>query len=192
MLAKVDAYRQGQAREDRQRCGGRRRGRQGRGERRTRQARSRPQVLPEVGRPDPSDSRLRQNFCGRPQKSRRKRRLDVLEAGSVGGGRGGGLLLRGGTPMAGARSANSGQRRRLTIDSRRSSFIAFSSSWAGRAMIDAVGDHPVDDLLAELGAHDRERPVVVLADAAGGDVGVLGGEVGAVLAALARPARGTP
>ena len=51
----------------------------------------------------------------------------------------------------------------------------------------AVGDHPLDDLLAELGAHDRERPVVVLADAAGGDVGVLGGEVGAVLAALPRP-----
>ena len=56
----------------------------------------------------------------------------------------------------------------------------------------AVVDHPVDDLLAELGAHDGQRPVVVLADPAGGDVGVLGGEVGAVLAALAGPARGTP
>ena len=38
-----------------------------------------------------------------------------------------------------------------------------------------------------VGAHDRERPVVVLADAAGRDVGVLGREVGAHLAALARP-----
>ena len=51
----------------------------------------------------------------------------------------------------------------------------------------AVGDHAADDLAAEVGAHDGERPVVVLADAAGGDVGVLGGEVGAVGAALARP-----
>ena len=55
-----------------------------------------------------------------------------------------------------------------------------------------VGDHPADDLFAELGADDGQRPVVVLADAAGGDVGVLGGEVGAALAALPGPVRGTP
>ena len=46
---------------------------------------------------------------------------------------------------------------------------------------------PVHDLAADVGAHDRERPVVERADAAGGDVGVLGREVGAHLAALARP-----
>ena len=39
----------------------------------------------------------------------------------------------------------------------------------------------------EFGADDREGPVVVLADSARGDVGVLGGEVGAVVAALPGP-----
>ena len=58
---------------------------------------------------------------------------------------------------------------------------------AGTGLDRPVGDHPADDLPPEVGADDRERPVVVLADAAGGDVGVLGREVGAVDAALARP-----
>jgi hypothetical protein len=39
---------------------------------------------------------------------------------------------------------------------------------------DAVVDHPGDHLAAEVGADDGQRPVVVLADASGGDVGVLG------------------
>ena len=131
-----------------------------------------------------------------PMTHRRRRDHRSLTRGQVGAGSGrrgrGGLLLGRRDADGGAGSASFGQRRRDTIDSVRSSFIATSSSWAGRAIDRAVGDHPVDDLLTELGAHDRERPVVVLADAAGGDVGVLGGEVGAVLAALAGPLRGTP
>ena len=44
-----------------------------------------------------------------------------------------------------------------------------------------------DDLAPEVRAHDRQGPVVVLPDAAGGDVGVLGGEVGTGLAPFAGP-----
>ena len=84
-------------------------------------------------------------------------------------------------------SANSGQRRRLTIDSRRSSSHRRLVGLRRLGDDRTVGDHPLDHLLAEFGAHDGERPVVVLADAAGGDVGVLGGEVGAARAALTRP-----
>ena len=51
----------------------------------------------------------------------------------------------------------------------------------------AVGQHPHDDLAAQFGPHDCQRPVVVLADAPGGDVGVLGGEVRTVVAALSGP-----
>ena len=50
---------------------------------------------------------------------------------------------------------------------------------AGPGLDDAVGDHAVEELAALVGADDGERPVVEGADAAGGDVGVLGGEVGA-------------
>ena len=58
---------------------------------------------------------------------------------------------------------------------------------AGAGLDPAVADHAVHQLAADVGAHDGERPVVERADAAGGDVGVLGREVGAHLAALARP-----
>ena len=43
--------------------------------------------------------------------------------------------MGGGTPIVGAGSASFGHRRRDTIDRVRSSFIATSSSWAGRASI---------------------------------------------------------
>ena len=43
------------------------------------------------------------------------------------------MPIGGGTPTRGAASASSGQRRRLTMESVRRSFIAFSSSCAGRA-----------------------------------------------------------
>ena len=57
-----------------------------------------------------------------------------------------------------------------------------------RAGLDpTVGDHSLHHLAPGVGAHDRERPVVVLPDAAGGDVGVLRGEVGAALAPLTGP-----
>ena len=92
-----------------------------------------------------------------------------------------------GAPGPGNSIAVSGQRLRLLRDSLCISAMAPGSSSPGRASIAPVREHPLDDLAAEVGADDRERPVVVLADAAGGDVGVLGGEVGAVLAALARP-----
>src|SRR3954471_298924 len=52
---------------------------------------------------------------------------------------------------------------------------------------DAVLQHLDDDLPSDRRADDRQRPVVVGADAAGGDVGVLGREVGTQLAALTRP-----
>ena len=58
---------------------------------------------------------------------------------------------------------------------------------AGPHLDHAVALHRGHQLAADIGAHDRERPVVERADAAGGDVGVLGREVGAHLAALARP-----
>ena len=45
----------------------------------------------------------------------------------------------------------------------------------------AVGDHRVEELPSLVGAHDGQRPVVEGADAPGGDVGVLGGEIGAGL-----------
>src|SRR5205085_6967336 len=51
----------------------------------------------------------------------------------------------------------------------------------------AVFDHATHDFATEVGAHDRERPVGELADAPGGDVGVLGGEIGTRAAAFARP-----
>src|SRR3546814_16909977 len=51
----------------------------------------------------------------------------------------------------------------------------------------SVALHPVHEVAPDVGAHERERPVVERADAAGGDVGVLGREVGAHLAALTRP-----
>ncbi len=51
----------------------------------------------------------------------------------------------------------------------------------------AVLEHLDEDLTAQLGAYDREGPVGEGADAAGGYVGVLGGEVGAGLAALPGP-----
>ena len=58
---------------------------------------------------------------------------------------------------------------------------------AGAGLDRTVGEHALHELTAGVRAHDRQRPVVVLADAAGGDVGVLGREVGAHLAALTRP-----
>ena len=45
------------------------------------------------------------------------------------------FFFGGGTPTVGAGSAPASHRLRLTIDSVRNSFIATSSSWAGRAMI---------------------------------------------------------
>ena len=86
-----------------------------------------------------------------------------------------------------AATANSGQRLRDFAESLCISAIASGSSSPGRTSIHAVGEHAVHQLAAGVGAHDGERPVVELADAAGGDVGVLGREVGAHLAALARP-----
>ena len=57
-----------------------------------------------------------------------------------------------------------GQRRRLTIDSIRSNFIAFSSSEPGGPR-SPIGDHaPITN--SEIGAHNRQRPVIVFADTA--------------------------
>src|SRR5438552_13156518 len=58
---------------------------------------------------------------------------------------------------------------------------------AGSDLDRAVGEHPLHEVAPGVGAHDRERPVVVLADSAGRDVGVLRGEIGTELAALASP-----
>src|SRR5680860_777034 len=58
---------------------------------------------------------------------------------------------------------------------------------AGSRLDPAVAQHRVHEVAARLGPHDRERPVVERADAAGRDVGVFGGEVGAMDATLARP-----
>ena len=58
----------------------------------------------------------------------------------------------------------------------------------GRARDDgAVLDHSIHHFFAEFGAHHAQGPVVVLADSAGGNVGVLCGEVGAHLASFAGP-----
>ena len=48
---------------------------------------------------------------------------------------------------------------------------------AGSGLDHALVDHGRDDVAPQFGADDRERPVVVLADAARRDVSVLGGEV---------------
>src|SRR6478752_2218672 len=58
---------------------------------------------------------------------------------------------------------------------------------AGPGLDPALGEHAVHDLPPDVGADDRERPVVELADPTGRDVGVLGREVRAGLAALTRP-----
>src|SRR4051794_6348388 len=58
---------------------------------------------------------------------------------------------------------------------------------AGAALDGSVLQHLDDDLATEVGADDRQRPVIEGADAAGGDVGVLGGEVRTRLAAFAGP-----
>src|SRR5437588_2810133 len=50
-----------------------------------------------------------------------------------------------------------------------------------------VAKHPVHDLAAHVGSDDRQRPVVERADSARADIGVLGREVRAELAALPRP-----
>ena len=84
-------------------------------------------------------------------------------------------------------TAVAGQRLRLT----RLSLL--SSVDRARVVLDrprldhARGLHVVEQLLALLGAQQRERPVAERADAPGRDVGVLGGEVGARGAALAGP-----
>src|SRR5438552_10558494 len=51
----------------------------------------------------------------------------------------------------------------------------------------AVGEHALHQVAPGVGSHDRESPVVVLADAAGRDVGVLRGKIGTELAAFASP-----
>src|ERR1700736_5131177 len=51
----------------------------------------------------------------------------------------------------------------------------------------AVLEHLDQDLAAEVGADDGQRPVVERSDPAGGDVGVLGREVGTRLATLTGP-----
>src|SRR5712691_4386020 len=58
---------------------------------------------------------------------------------------------------------------------------------AGPAFDGAVLEHLDQDLAADVGANDRQRPVIERADTTGGDVGVLGREVRARLAAFARP-----
>ena len=58
-----------------------------------------------------------------------------------------------------------------------------------RAGLDrSIGDHALDHLNSEIGAHNRQRPVIVFADTAGGNICVLRREVRAVVAALASPA----
>ena len=57
---------------------------------------------------------------------------------------------------------------------------------AGTGLDEPAVLHRTQQCPALVGAHDDERPVTEGADAAGRDVGVLGGEVGALLAALAR------
>jgi len=64
---------------------------------------------------------------------------------------------------------------------------AIRSSSLSRSLYARVFAEYVYRLPAEVGPDDRQRPVVVLPDPAGGDVGVLGGEVGAHLAAIAGP-----
>ena len=87
----------------------------------------------------------------------------------------------------GASIANSGQRLRDFAESLCIERDGAGVVVAGTGLDPAVADHAVHQVATDLGAHDGERPVVERADAAGGDVGVLGGEVGAHLAALARP-----
>src|SRR5439155_7959781 len=58
---------------------------------------------------------------------------------------------------------------------------------AGAGLDEPGSEHAGHDLSSSFGADDGEGPVVEGADAAGGDVGVLGGEVGAELAAGAGP-----
>src|SRR5438094_1086110 len=58
---------------------------------------------------------------------------------------------------------------------------------AGSDLDRAVGEHPLHEVAPGVGAHDRERPVVVLADSAGRDVGVLGREVGTEQTAFTGP-----
>src|ERR1700722_3601520 len=58
---------------------------------------------------------------------------------------------------------------------------------AGAGLDGAVGQHPVDDVATGVRADDGERPVVEGPDPSGRDIGVLGREVGARLAPLARP-----
>src|SRR5262249_29634686 len=52
---------------------------------------------------------------------------------------------------------------------------------------DAVREHPFDDLATCVSTHQGERPVVERADTTRGDVRMLGGEIRAELATLARP-----
>ena len=52
---------------------------------------------------------------------------------------------------------------------------------------DAFFNHAFNHFNAQLGAHDGERPAVVLANASGGDVCMFSSEVGAALAAFACP-----
>src|ERR1039458_1722948 len=57
----------------------------------------------------------------------------------------------------------------------------------GAQLDGAVAHHRGEQVAPAVGAHHDERPVVELADAPRREVGVLGGEVGALLAALAGP-----
>ena len=84
-------------------------------------------------------------------------------------------------------TAVAGQRLRLTRLSRFSSSTAPGSSSIGRTSTTPAASMSLKSGLALLGAQQGKGPVAEGADAAGGDVGVLGREVGAGLAALAGP-----
>ena len=87
-------------------------------------------------------------------------------------------------------TAVSGQRFRLTRASLCSRAMAPGSSSPGRVSMTPPAIIPSMSCAPCVGPDDGEGPVVEGADAAGGDVGVLGGEVRAGLAALPGPGVG--
>ena len=79
-------------------------------------------------------------------------------------------------------SSADGHRSRDLAASLNISSTALGSSDGRTRLDDAVGQRSLPDVRAAVGAHDRQRPALGLAEPAERDVGVLGGEVGAAQA----------